>query len=215
MKNGFEGEEWRPIPGWEGAYEVSSKGRVRGVSRVSSRGRRVPGRELKGWVNSFGYRWFSLYGSEGETRVRAHRVVAEVFIPNPFGLPNVLHGKNGVSDNSVANLYWGDQSRNNLDKVRDGTDHNAIKTHCLRGHLFSEENTYRDKKGGRVCRTCYRDYDRRRRSTPPPPGDPRHGTMEAARSKCKCDPCKEVSREYYRVREQKRRRKNEKGEADG
>jgi hypothetical protein len=31
---------------------------------------------------------------------------------------------------------------------------NGRKTHCLREHPFSEENTYYDKLGRRVCKTC-------------------------------------------------------------
>lgn len=31
---------------------------------------------------------------------------------------------------------------------------NAVKTHCKRGHAFSDENAYRDGKGHRRCRAC-------------------------------------------------------------
>ena len=44
---------------------------------------------------------------------------------------------------------------------------NAAKTHCLRGHEFTDENTYVDPSGRRTCRTCrtcYRAYDARRRT---------------------------------------------------
>ncbi len=34
---------------------------------------------------------------------------------------------------------------------------NELKTHCLRGHEFTEANTYRPKQGGRVCRQCHRE----------------------------------------------------------
>lgn len=34
--------------------------------------------------------------------------------------------------------------------------HNSVKTHCPRGHEYSNENTYVNPKGGRVCRTCMR-----------------------------------------------------------
>lgn len=36
------------------------------------------------------------------------------------------------------------------------TAHNAAKTHCDRGHAFTEENTYTDPSGRRECRTCRR-----------------------------------------------------------
>ncbi len=33
----------------------------------------------------------------------------------------------------------------------------AKKTHCIHGHEFTPENTYRTRKGFRVCRTCRRN----------------------------------------------------------
>ena len=43
---------------------------------------------------------------------------------------------------------------------------NAVKTHCIRGHEFSTENTYwRPDRTGRQCRACR--YVRERRSVPP------------------------------------------------
>lgn len=37
------------------------------------------------------------------------------------------------------------------------------KTHCIRGHEFTPENTYRTRKGGRVCRACHRVHDKNRK----------------------------------------------------
>jgi hypothetical protein len=42
----------------------------------------------------------------------------------------------------------------------DSGKHNADKTHCPRGHEYTEANTYRPKRGGRECRTCMRDRSR-------------------------------------------------------
>jgi hypothetical protein len=39
---------------------------------------------------------------------------------------------------------------------------NARKTHCVRGHEFTAENTYVGKNGNRACRTCVRAAQRRR-----------------------------------------------------
>lgn len=36
---------------------------------------------------------------------------------------------------------------------------NARKTHCKRGHLFDENNTLFNKRGGRSCKACIRDWD--------------------------------------------------------
>lgn len=35
-----------------------------------------------------------------------------------------------------------------------------LKTECPKGHLYSEENTYRNSRGHRYCRTCKRAKDR-------------------------------------------------------
>lgn len=40
--------------------------------------------------------------------------------------------------------------------------HNAAKTHCPKGHAYTDENTYRDSEGSRDCIACRREYDRRR-----------------------------------------------------
>lgn len=37
---------------------------------------------------------------------------------------------------------------------------NARKTHCLHGHEFTAENTYRHHNGGRQCRTCRKERQR-------------------------------------------------------
>lgn len=36
-------------------------------------------------------------------------------------------------------------------------NHNSRKTHCPRGHEYNSTNTYINKRGGRICRTCNRE----------------------------------------------------------
>lgn len=53
------------------------------------------------------------------------------------------------------------------DRKRGGppAPYNSDKTHCPQGHLYDEENTYVEPKGGgRQCRTCRRESNRRRRA---------------------------------------------------
>lgn len=38
---------------------------------------------------------------------------------------------------------------------------NSGRTHCKRGHEFTEENTRITKRGARACRACHREYMRR------------------------------------------------------
>lgn len=44
---------------------------------------------------------------------------------------------------------------------------NSVKTHCIRGHEFTDENTYMSKDNHRTCKLCHkrrvRDYLNRRR----------------------------------------------------
>lgn len=49
-----------------------------------------------------------------------HRLVAEAFIPNPHGYPEVRHLNDDPSDNEVDNLAWGTQSDNMHDCIRNG-----------------------------------------------------------------------------------------------
>jgi NUMOD4 motif len=60
--NGGRPERWKPVPGYEGAYEVSDLGRVRGPERRveyrDGRGRQQRGRVLKLLPDGNGYlRW--------------------------------------------------------------------------------------------------------------------------------------------------------------
>lgn len=52
-------------------------------------------------------------------------------------------------------LRVGSNAENQADKCAKGRHHDALKTHCPRGHPYSEANT-RHHGGKRFCRTCGR-----------------------------------------------------------
>lgn len=102
-------EEWRPVVGFEGLYEVSNLGRVKSVQRIaygSYRKRVVPERIMALHYARGGYLRTSLH-KDGEMRTFAiHRLVAEAFIPNPENLPQVNHKNEVKDDNRASNLEW-------------------------------------------------------------------------------------------------------------
>lgn len=49
------------------------------------------------------------------------------------------------------------------ENVRRGINANSLKTHCKRGHLYNEENTYINSLGGRKCRICDKTFFQRNR----------------------------------------------------
>ena len=180
-KNAWRGhdelEEWRPVVGWEGYYEVSSRGRIGSLERIVHRTRGMdyvhPGRILKPgtcWPHGRkgpGYMFVNL-SADGRQKVRrVHQLVAEAFLgvaPTEPPGQQVRHLDGTSLNNTSTNLAWGTQSDNELDKARYGVRaKKRRKTHCKNGHPFDEANTFYRKDGSQGCRTCTRERDRRRR----------------------------------------------------
>ena len=143
--------ELLPIKGYEGLYSITSEGEV-----FSFRSNRY----LKIQKNGRHYA-VHMTDSEGkERRVNVHRLVAETFIPNPDCLPHVLHRNDDRTNNSVDNLYWGTPQQNRIDSVANGVHGYSKRSACIRGHEYTQENTYQSKTG-RVCRECKTIYRQR------------------------------------------------------
>lgn len=144
--------EWHPVVGYEGIYEASSDGNIRNART---------GRVLRPARTHDGHLQVALY-SNGPKSHLVHRLVAEAFLGSPAAGLEVCHNNGVPDDNRVLNLRWDTRSANRLDRVKHGTDHNAKKTHCIRGHEFDAENTMVDKHGRRSCRACNYASQRRR-----------------------------------------------------
>lgn len=150
-------EQWRPIPGYEGLYEVSDQGRVRSLDRMrpfQGGQRPLRGRVLKPWFSRY---WNVRLSREGAIKAHTiHSLVAAAFIgPRPEGM-HVCHNNGDCEDNSAKNLRYDTPSSNSLDVVKHGRHHYANRTHCSHGHEFTLENTvyFPSAPTSRKCRTC-------------------------------------------------------------
>ena len=113
-------EEWRPVPRYEGLYEVSNRGGVRSVDRIDAAGRRLPGRPMCPCDVGIGYLVACLSRNGRSKNVQVHRMVAEAFIPNPGGKPQVNHLDGDRGNPAASNLEWCDQSGNQVHAYRTG-----------------------------------------------------------------------------------------------
>lgn len=160
-------ERWLPVVGFEGLYEVSDYGRVRSLDRVvgGPRGsaRRIKGRILSPGFSRYGYLTLVLSRDAQPSTVRVHRLVAMCFVgPPPFEEAQVRHLDGNPLNCYFKNLDWGTYSDNMLDRVSHGRHHNEVKTHCNRGHEFTEANTIVEERMyhygpglARRCRKCH------------------------------------------------------------
>ena len=120
-------ENWKPVLGYEGLYEVSDLGRVRNRKGLILKDRfKTPMR----------YRCVVL--KKREKKVSS--LVLEAFVsPRPHKMV-VRHLNGNAQDDRLCNLTWGTQSDNILDKIQHGTNNfNDVMvklTHLETGDVF-------------------------------------------------------------------------------
>lgn len=121
-------EQWLPIPGYEGLYEVSNQGRVRSldrsVPRISRRGnmgvRWYRGKMKTIYADKDGYPTVSLCKGSRQLALRVSRLVLLTFVGPPFTGAEACHKNHVRSDNRPENLHWGTRQENEDEKTTSG-----------------------------------------------------------------------------------------------
>lgn len=116
---------WKPISGFDGAYEISSTGLVRSVTREIFNGKGVfasKSKILKPNTLAKGYFQVTLYYQNKRICKQVHRLVAEAFIKNPMPdkYNQVNHKDGNKQNNNVDNLEWCDNSLNQIHAWKNG-----------------------------------------------------------------------------------------------
>ena len=130
-------EEWKPIDGFEGLYEISSYGRVKSFKVYQS------GKILKPSPDLNGYLRLSL-AKEGKNKyVNVHRLVAEAFLPRISGKTCVNHIDGNKANNRLDNLEWCTYSENIKHAIRTGLYGGISKEATMKGVRRSAQNRTR------------------------------------------------------------------------
>ena len=108
-KNENMKEEWKDIPNWEGKHQISNYGRVKTFNYMRTGKTFIREGTL---VKSKGYMKISLKDKHRKEQYYVHRLVAELFIPNPNNYPQVNHKDEDKTNNCVSNLEYCDARYN-------------------------------------------------------------------------------------------------------
>ena len=103
-------------------------------------------------INYNGYVYIDLKGDGWRENKRYHRLLAELFIPNPKNLPQINHIDGNKTNNDLGNLEWCDNSYNNLNK-----HYNLQKTFSAKEKEQMKKD-YSELPMPQLCKKYKKDY---------------------------------------------------------
>ena len=117
-------EIWKDVKGYEGLYQVSNHGKVKSVKRKGKNGRYYGGKtKILTPSKSGGYLTVGLSKGSFSKTYLVHRLVADVFIPNPLNKKEINHIDGDKHNNNIDNLEWNTR----LENMRHAKTHNLLK----------------------------------------------------------------------------------------
>ncbi len=118
---------WREVCGSDGRYEVSNAGAIRKVATQKL---------VHQYISSNGYMRASIYMDGRYRTVAVHRIIAQAFVSNPDGKPQVNHIDGNKTNNALSNLEWVTASEN----IQHAYDYLG-KISPAKGHAFNRKLT--------------------------------------------------------------------------
>ena len=97
---------WIDIPNYEGIYQVNNYGEIMRLQSYDARGHLRNSKVIKQRTDKDGYKVVGLHKDGEEKKYLVHRLVAMVFIPNPYNYEEVNHKDENKHNNFVLNLEW-------------------------------------------------------------------------------------------------------------
>lgn len=133
-------EEWKVYKIWNRVYKFSNLGN----------GINWEGNQIKGWIDARGYRRFSFSIKGGKQLMFMwHRIIAELFVPNPDMKPFVNHKNGNKSDNSASNLEWVTNRENVV---------HSFKHLGRKGSMFGRSGAKHNRSKGIKCLETTKTY---------------------------------------------------------
>ena len=124
-------EIWKDKKDYEGHYQISNWGRVKSIKFGKER-------ILKPQKNTSGYLCVTLCKNNNQCQFEVHRLVAEVFLPNPNNYKEVNHKNEIKTDNRVENLEWCDRKYNQNYGTRTEKCSKKVYQYTLDGEFIRE-----------------------------------------------------------------------------
>lgn|SRR5215203_122932 len=140
-------ENWLPVVGFEGLYEVSDHGNVKnyrtGKIKSSQKMQRTE------------HRWVMLWRGNSQKNMRVHRLVLIAFKGHPPDGHECRHLDGNAANNVLTNLCWGTPTENQADRALHGTSNRGEQ--CAAAKL-TEDQVRAIKKDPRLQRIIAKEY---------------------------------------------------------
>lgn len=153
-------EIWKPVVGYEGLYEVSDHGRLRGLQRMDRYGRIIRSRMMaltRNKKNKYVYAMLSANGVRSNRLL--HRMVLDAFVgPCPEGM-EACHNNGDHGDNRLPNLRWDAHMANCADRAKHGHDMDGEKSASARLKRADVIEIYRLRNEGHTHRRIALKFD--------------------------------------------------------